>query len=263
MDFFPAFLVLGAAAGLLAGLLGVGGGLVIVPTLAFLFHRLGFPEANVMHLAIGTSLATIIVTAISSVMAHNRRGSVLWPVFWHLTPGIVLGAAAAAAVADALPSDWLRLVFAVFVLLVAAQMAFNINPRPQRPLPGTLAQGIAGTVVGFVSAIVGVGGGTLTVPYLIHHRVPPRNAVGTSAGCGLPIALAGSAGYAIAGWGETSFADGFIGYVYWPAFVGIVIASALFAPLGARLAHRLPAGVLKKVFAAFMVVIGLRMLFFV
>jgi len=254
------YLALGAFAGLMAGLLGVGGGLIIVPVLAGIFQHQQMSAAVIMHLAIGTSLATIVVTSVSSVRAHHQRGAVLWPVVWRLTPGIVIGAWLGAVVADALPSAVLSKIFAVFVLVVAAQMAFGAKPAPHRELPGAPGMLATGGVIGAVSAIVGIGGGSLTVPFLTWCNTPMRQAVATSAACGLPIALAGAIGFIVTGLNAAELPAWSLGYVYGPALVGVAFASMLSAPLGAKLAHTLPAEVLKKVFAVFLTLIGVRML---
>lgn len=254
------YLALGAFAGLMAGLLGVGGGLIIVPVLAGIFQHQQMSAAVIMHLAIGTSLATIVVTSVSSVRAHHQRGAVLWPVVWRLTPGIVIGAWLGAVVADALPSAVLSKIFAVFVLVVAAQMAFGAKPAPHRELPGAPGMLATGGVIGAVSAIVGIGGGSLTVPFLTWCNTPMRQAVATSAACGLPIALAGTIGFIVTGLNAAELPAWSLGYVYGPALVGVAFASMLSAPLGAKLAHTLPAEVLKKVFAVFLMLIGVKML---
>lgn len=254
------YLGLGAIAGTLAGLLGVGGGLVIVPVLAWSFASMAMAPQVIMHVAIGTSLATIVVTSMSSVYAHHRRGAVLWPLFRQLMPGIAIGALVGAAVADALATTELRLVFGVFELIVAAQMGFSLLPDAHRDLPGRLGQALAGSVIGGISAIVGIGGGTMTVPYLVWCGVNMRNAVATSAACGLPIAVAGATGFIISGWNDSDVPTYASGYVYWPAFLGIVIASALFAPFGSRLAHTLPVATLRRVFALLLFILGVVML---
>ncbi len=253
------YLLLGAFAGLMAGLLGVGGGLVIVPVLAFVFAQQGVAEPVIMHLAIGTSLATIVFTSLSSVHAHHRHGAVLWPVFWQLLPGIVMGALFGAWVADRLATTPLRIFFALFEFYVAVQLTLNIRPAPHRVLPGRAGLFGAGGMIGTVSSLVGIGGGTLTVPFLLWCNVAMRQAVGTSAACGLPIAVAGSLGFVIAGWDETGLPSGSTGYVYWPAFAGIVAASILTAPLGARLAQVLPAATLKRIFAGLLVIFAVKM----
>lgn len=254
------YLALGAFAGVMAGLLGVGGGLIIVPVLAWIFRSQQINEAIIMHLAIGTSLATIVVTSISSVRAHHQRGAVLWPSVWQLTPGIVVGAWLGAAVADLLSSMALQKVFAVFVLIMSAQMAFAAKPPPQRGLPGSVGMLAVGTVIGVVSAIVGIGGGSLTVPFLTWCNVSIRQAVATSAACGLPIALAGSIGFVATGLNAEHLPAWSLGYVYGPALVGVAAISMLLAPVGAKLAHTVPTELLKKVFAGFLAVVGLKML---
>ncbi|MGM0595284.1 MAG: sulfite exporter TauE/SafE family protein [Pseudomonadota bacterium] len=252
---------LGAFAGVLAGLFGVGGGLVIVPVLAVVFHQAGVEAGVIMQLAVGTSLATIVFTSLSSVRAHHRRGAVGWSQVAQLLPGIVLGAWLGAVLADQLRSDTLKALFGVFELLVALQMGLNLRPAPHRELPGRWGMGLAGGVIGGVSALVGIGGGTMTVPFLQWCNVPMRQAVATSAACGLPIALAGAAGFVISGWDNARLPPLSSGYLYWPAFAGIVVASVLFAPLGARLAHALPAATLKRFFALFLALLGGYMLF--
>lgn len=254
------YLLLGAFAGLVAGLLGVGGGLIIVPVLVFIFTGQEMANHLIVHLAVGTSLATIVFTSISSVRAHHQHGAVLWPAFWQLTPGIVIGAWLGALFADVLASDQLRRFFGVFELLVAIQMTFNVKPRPHRQLPGRAGMVGAGSVIGAISAIVGIGGGTMTVPFLVWCNIAMRKAVATSSACGLPIAIAGATGFIVTGWNAVDLPVYSSGYVYWPAFIGIVIASVLSAPLGARLAHRLPAAQLKRIFAVLLYILGLRML---
>lgn len=260
MEALFAYLILGAFAGTVAGLLGVGGGLIIVPVLAYIFAHHGIAPEHLMHLAIGTSLATIVFTSLSSVRAHHRRGAVRWRLFARITPGIIVGALVGSVVADRLPSGYLKIVFGVFELAVAAQMALAARPSPSRQLPGWRGMSGAGGIIGAVSAVVGIGGGTMTVPFLAWCNVPMRQAVATSAAVGLPIAVAGAVGFAANGWHQAGLPAGSVGYVYLPALGGVALASVLFAPLGARLAHTLPAAALKRVFAAFLVLLGLRML---
>ena len=261
------YLILGLGAGVLAGLFGVGGGLVMVPVMVYLFQTAGMPNSIVVHMAIGTSLATIMLTSLASIYAHHRHSAVLWPVFLRLTPGIVVGAMMGAAIADVLSNQGLRRVFGIFELLIAAHMVFTPTAPPKllpdaktwRSVPGPLGMGLAGTIIGSVSAIIGIGGGTLTVPFLTWCNIPLRKAVATSAACGLPIAITGTAGFIIAGWHATtiSYASG---YVYWPAFASIGITSMLFAPVGARLAHTLPVPILRRLFALLLLGLGVRML---
>lgn len=260
METLIVYLLVGAFAGTLAGLLGVGGGLVIVPVLALLFQRWGVAGNVLMHLAIGTSLATIVLTAVSSMRAHHRRGAVDWPVFRRLAPGIVAGSLLGAVVADLLPTAALRVFFGVFELAVAAQIGLNLMASPHRRLPGGAGMTVAGVVIGAVSSVVGIGGGTMTVPFLVWCNVGLRRAVATSAATGLPIAVAGAAGFVLTGWDEPNLPPLSTGYLYWPAFAGIAVASLLFAPLGARLAHTLPVHLLRRFFAVFLAILGARML---
>jgi uncharacterized membrane protein YfcA len=218
------------------------------------------PEPVIMHLALGTSLATIIVTSISSVRAHHRHGAVLWPVFWQLAPGLVIGTLLGSKLAGALRSDTLRIIFGVFELTVAAQMGFGFKPSAQRELPGTGGMLTAGGLIGLVSAIVGIGGGSLTVPFLTWCNETIHKAVATSAACGLPIAVAGAVGYMVNGWGRPELPPWSLGYVYGPALLGIALISMLFAPLGAKLAHSLPTATLRKAFAGFLGLVGIKML---
>ncbi|MBD3669686.1 MAG: sulfite exporter TauE/SafE family protein [Gammaproteobacteria bacterium] len=252
--------LLGALAGSLAGLLGVGGGLIIVPVLAWSFVSLEMSSAHIMHLAIGTSLATIVMTSLASIRAHHRRGAVRWELFRRLWPAIAIGALVGAAIADALQSQWLRRFFGVFELMVAAQMAFGFKPSTHRELPGIAGMGVAGGIIGSVSAIVGIGGGTLTVPFLSWCNVAMREAVATSAACGLPIAVAGAIGFLLTGLDAGGLPPYSSGYLYWPALIGIAVTSVLFAPLGAALAHRLPAAGLRRIFALLLAGIGLQFL---
>ena len=253
------YLLVGGVAGVLAGLLGVGGGIVIVPVLLWVFRAHNFDESVVAHLAIGTSLATIIVTSIASIRAHHRRGAILWQTVIALAPGIVLGAWLGAAVADQMPTVLLQRVFACFAIVVSIQMWLGANPETHRALPGKSGMSIAGGVIGAISAVVGIGGGSLSVPFLSWCGVNMRNAVATSAACGFPIAVAGASGFLITGWNETALPQGSTGYIFWPALLGIVIASYLAAPLGAHLAHNLPIKSLKRTFAVLLSVVGVKL----
>ncbi len=260
MTALAAYLLLGALAGVSAGLLGIGGGLIIVPALLAIWQQGGLDSPWLVQMAIATSLASIVFTSVSSVYAHHRRGAVLWPQVARLAPGILLGAGLGAWSAAGLPGAWLKAAFGVFELLVAAQMAFRLRPRPQRGLPGGLGMGAVGVLIGWLSALLGIGGGTLTVPFLSWCNVTMQKAVATSAACGLPIAVAGSLAYVFAGWGAQGLPAGALGFVQLPALLGVVAASVLFAPLGAWLAHRLSAPALKRVFALFLALLGLWML---
>ena len=255
------YLALGAVAGTMAGLFGVGGGLIIVPALVFAFGLLGVSPEVAMHLAVGTSLATIVVTGASSAWGHYRKGSIHRDWFMALLPGLLLGAVAGVFVAGALSGGVLGTLFGVFVLLVAGRMVLDRGPRPGSMAPGRAGMGLAGVIIGGVSALFGIGGGTLSVPWLIRCGAEMTRAVGTSAACGIPIALLGAATFMVVGWGNPQLPAGATGFVMWPAFFGIVLASVPFARLGVRLAHRLPARVLKLAFAALLTLVGLRFLF--
>lgn len=253
-------MLVGAAAGVAAGMLGVGGGLIIVPVLVMIFTLHGVTHEVLMHLAVGTSLATIVLTSLSSIRAHHKRGAVLWPIFRQMLPGIILGTLIGSAIARLMPSSLMRGVFGVFELAVAVQLLFGMRAHGLRELPGRIGLTLAGSVVGCISALLGIGGGTLTVPFLNWCRITMKNAVATSSACGLPIALAGMFGFMLSGWGETGLPAWSTGYVNWIAFIGIVPTSMLLAPLGARLAHRLPEVVLRRSFALLLSVLAIKML---
>lgn len=254
------FVLLGAFAGLVAGLLGIGGGLIIVPVLVAIFQHQNLATPAIVHLAVGTSLASIVFTSFASVWAHHRQGGVLWPLFRQLTPGIVVGAWLGASIANFIPTEALQHVFGWFELYVAIQMTLNIKPKPQRRFPGAWGAFGVGNIIGTVAALVGIGGGTLTVPFLTWCNVAMRNCVATSAACGLPIAITGALGFMVIGWDKPHLPESSLGYIYLPALLGIVSASVLSAPLGANLTHKLPAAHLKKVFAVLLYILAARML---
>jgi len=253
------YLCLGALAGIIGGMMGLGGGIVIVPALVYLFHAQDFSPQHLMHVAVATSLTTIIFTSISSARSHHRRGAVMWREVIQLVPGIIAGAILGAIIADRLPSELLRRAFGVFEIAVAMQIGFGLKPRPERVLPETAGMLASGTIIGSVSTILGIGGGTLTVPFLMWCNTDIRKAVATSAACGLPIALAGSGSMMVTGMDNTMLPPYSTGYVYWPAAAMIALASVMFAPLGARLAHTLPVMTLKRIFSVFLLFIGIRM----
>lgn len=260
MEALIVYLILGAFVGIVAGLLGVGGGLIIVPVLILLFQHYDFSAGIITHLAVGTSLATIMLTSISSVRAHHAHGAVLWPVFWQLLPGIITGTLLGALLASFISSASLKTFFGIFELVVAMQMAMELRPTATRTLPRIPGMTLAGNLIGAVSALVGIGGGTMTVPFLVWCNITMQKAVATSSACGLPIAIAGAIGFMLTGWQNPQLPAGSTGFVYWPAFAGIILTSMLTAPLGAKLAHRLPSRTLKKIFAIFLAILGIRML---
>jgi hypothetical protein len=263
MDTLLIFLATGAAAGVLAGLFGVGGGLIMVPALAMVLPTQGMPADVYMQVAIGTSLAVISVTSLSSTLAHHRHGGVQWPVFARLAPGLMIGALAGAYIAHLLTGLTLQRIVGGGALLVSVQMAFNLQPKTSKQLapPAGTELVTAGGVIGLLSSLIGIGGGSLTVPYLSFRGLTIRQAVGTAAACGVPIAWGGAAGFIITGWGHPALPGWHLGYVSLGGFAGLAVASVLTAPLGASLAHRLPPLVLRRAFAALLFVIGLKMLF--
>jgi len=252
---------MGALAGTMAGLLGIGGGALIVPVLVIVFETQGVDRSIIMQVALGTSLATIVFTALSSVLAHHRRSAVKWAIVRRITPGIVIGGLLGAAIADVLPSRTLQIMFVVFMFAIAVQFGFGIlAATASRALPGPVGMSLVGTAIGTASSLFGVGGGSMSVPFMTWCSVPVRQAIATSAAIGLPIALSSTVGYIVAGFGDPRLPPWSIGYVTLPAFFGVVVASTLAAPLGARLAHRLPEVALRRIFAVFVAILGLRML---
>jgi uncharacterized membrane protein YfcA len=255
-----ALLAVGAVIGVAAGLLGIGGGMIAVPFMTFVFTAMQFPAEHIVHMAIATSLATILATSVSSVRAHHKRGAVLWPVAARLAPGILAGSLAGARIASSLPSRTLAAVFALFVGFSATQMLLDRKPKPNRTLPGTAGMLGAGGVIGVVSAIVGAGGAFISVPFMTWCNVRIHNAVATSASLGFPIAAAGTLGYAIAGWNQTTGIPGAVGFIHVPALVSVACASVLTAPLGAKLAHSLDTKQLKRMFAILLYLLSAYML---
>lgn len=253
--------LLGLATGFLAGLLGIGGGMVMVPFITLILTGRGLSADLAVKMAIATSMATIIFTSISSVRAHHKRGAVRWDIVQRLAPGIVLGAAVASlGVFALLKGSWLALFFALFVGFSATQMLIDKKPKASRTLPGTAGQLGAGGAIGFLSGLVGAGGGFISVPFMTWCNVPIHNAVATSAALGFPIALANALGYAITGQGVSGLPSASLGYIYLPALLVVACASVLMAPLGVKAAHALPVRTLKRVFAAILYLLAAYML---
>lgn len=260
MEWWWAYLAIGAAVGFLAGLLGIGGGMVLVPMLFFVFTAKGFADEHLMHLSLATGLATILFTSLSSVRAHHRHGGVDWAVARAMAPGIMAGSLAAALAAGLIPSRPLAVFFTGFMFYAAVQMFVEVKPKAARQLPGRAGLFAAGAGIGAVSSVLAAGGAFMTIPFLAWCNVPLKRAIGTAAAVGFPIALAGSVGYVVQGLRTTGLPEGTLGYVYVPALALIVAASMPMAPLGARLAHRLPVRRLRVVFSLMLLALALRML---
>jgi len=250
----------GAIAGILAGLLGIGGGLVIVPMLIYIMNIQGVPVEILMHMALGTSMASIMFTSVSSFMAHHKRGAVRWEVVYRIVMGIFTGTFIGSCFAAAMSTEFLKGFFCLFLYVIATQMLMNKKPEASRNLPGTLGMFATGNVIGGISSLVGIGGGTMSVPFMVWCNIPLHHAIGTSAAIGLPIAVAGTIGYIVNGLGIDSLPAYSIGYINMPALIGIACLSVVTAPLGVRLAHSLPVDKLKKIFALLLYLVGTKML---
>ncbi len=260
VEWLIAYLLLGALVGVFAGLLGVGGGGIMVPLLTAMFAAQGVGSDHLVHLALGTSMAAIVLTSISSLRAHHAHGAVRWDIVRAIAPGVLLGTFAGTFIASRVPTRPLAIFFACFMAYVSLQMILNVKPKPSRNLPGAAGMVGVGGGIGIISALVAIGGGSLSVPFMTWCNVKMQNAIGTSAAIGLPIALAGAAGYLINGWGGDGLPAWSVGYVYLPALVLVSAVSVVTAPMGARLAHRLPVATLKKVFAGVLILLSAKML---
>ncbi len=259
--FLAALLVTGLLSGTAAGLLGIGGGAIIVPALSNVLLWLGFAPDVVMHVAVGTSLAIIVPTSLMSARAHHRRGVLDFAVLRLWMPFIVIGTLAGGLMAGLYSGDMLRIVFAAMAFFIAANILFGIQGRLMGHLNGSAAtHRVAAFIVGYVSALMGVGGGSLSVPTQVAFGAPMHKAVATSAALGIGIAIAGTIGFVVSGWGAEALPPGSLGYVNLLALVLVGLPAMLTAPFGAALAHRLGQVALKSVFAIFMIAVGLNML---
>jgi len=261
LEWILAYVILGVIVGFLAGLFGIGGGGIMVPVLTTFFVIQGFPADHIVHLALATSMAAIIFTSVASLRAHHQHGGVLWPVVWRITPGIIFGTFSVAFIAAYIPSQPLAIFFVLFMLYVSIRMFLDIKPKPNRELPGIFGLSAAGTGIGGVSALVAIGGGSLTVPFLTWCNVKIQNAIGTSSAVGFPISVAGTLGYITGGLTVNSLPDYSVGFIYLPAVIAITVVSVFTAPLGAKLAHKLPVVMLKKLFAGLLLFLCAKMLY--
>ncbi|AFL68230.1 sulfite exporter TauE/SafE family protein [Sulfurospirillum barnesii] len=260
-EWVVAFLVLGCVVGFMAGLLGIGGGGIMVPVLTSIFLAQGIPVEHVVHMALGTSMASIVVTSFASMRAHHKKGAVLWGVVKYMAGGVIIGTFLATFLASSLKSAHLAIFFALFMAYVSIQMAIDKKPKPTRELSTPASLFGAGSFIGMISALVSIGGGSLTVPYLIWQNVDVKKAIATSAAIGFPLSIAGTLGYIVNGVLHASNGQSMmLGFVYLPAVILISMPSYFIAPLGAKMAHSLPVSKLKKIFAVLLMVLSLKML---
>ncbi|MCL2075888.1 MAG: sulfite exporter TauE/SafE family protein [Betaproteobacteria bacterium] len=260
VEFVLLYLALGAVTGFFAGLLGVGGGATMVPVLVMLLAWQGFAPDVVMRLALGTSMAAILFTSSFSARSHVRHNAVRWPIVMRITPGILTGTLLGTLIVKFTPTFWLALIFTVFILYVATQMIMGFSPRPGRTMPGFWGTTCVGVGIGAFSCLVAIGGGSLSVPFMVWCNVRMQEAIGTSSAIAFPIALGGAIGYAASGYGEAHLPPHSLGFVYLPAVVLLAFASMFTAPLGVSLAHRLPVMRLRQIFAAVLLLLAIKML---
>lgn len=255
------YAALGVFGGFVAGLFGVGGGLAIVPLLVMLFSAQGFAVEHTLHLALGTAMAGIMFTSVSSMRAHHAHGAVRWDIVKVFAPGLVAGTFGGSLAVGLIPTRPLAIMFTAIVCYAAASMLLDRKPKPHRQLPGPLGLFSVAGSIGLVSSLVAAGGGFLSIPFMVFCNVPIHQAVGTSAALGFPIAVAGAVGYVVSGFAAPGLPVGSFGYVFLPALAGVVVMSMLVAPLGARLAHRLPVRRLKGAFGIFLALMAASMLY--
>ncbi len=256
----PAYFAAGAFVGFLAGLLGIGGGMSLVPVLAAMFAAQHFAPNHTVHLALGTGMASIVFTSSASVRAHHRLGGVDWRLVRRLAPPMVTGTLLATALSGWVPQKALALAFAVIVYAGATQILLGRKPAAERTLPGTPALLAIGLVIGIVCGIVSAGGAFMTVPFMLFCGVVLTTAIGTGAAIGVPVAVVGTLGYMFSGFDVADLPPLSLGFVYGPALLGIVAGSVLTAPIGARAAHRMPVATLRRVFAGLLFVLATKML---
>ena len=253
------FALIGLLAGYAAGFLGIGGGFIVVPALTFLFLKDPITAPWAVHMAVATSLCVMLVTSLSSLLAHHRRGAIYWPVVRSMAVGLMAGAVLGAVIADFLQGEILIRIFGLFAILAGLQLILGRDGDGEKPLPGQPYAAATGGSIGMISALIGIGGGAMTVPWLLWHGVQAQRAVATSAACGYPIAVTGSLSFVVLGQGS-GLPDSVLGYVHLPAFAGIALVGALAAPLGAATVHRLPPGFVRRVFGLFLALVGAYML---
>lgn len=263
---FGMYLLTGALAGLLAGLLGVGGGIIVVPMLVIVFEHHHFPRELVMHMAVGTSFAVMMFTSISSTVAYSRRDLIEWPLFFRFVPGLLFGTVSGASVAHYLSGDHLRVVFGIFLIVMSLYLAFQKTIVSHRSLPSSVLIVTLSFFIGVLSGLFGIGGGAMMVPFFLYCHLTMHRASGTSAVCSFPLAVLGTVSLIITGWATLAASNdpalyGSTGFVYWPAALITAITSLIFAPIGARLGMRLPNRMLKRIFSVLLILIAGKLLF--
>lgn len=256
---FAMYVLAGAIVGVLAGMLGIGGGMTLVPVIAALFAMQQVAPDHIVHLALGTAMASIVFTSMSSVREHHKLGGVDSQMVWRIAPGMVLGSLLSALASGWLAQQHLAMAFAVIVYAGATQMLLNRKPRTSRPLPKLVPLFGVGLLIGIVCGLVSAGGAFLTVPFMLWCGVPLRTAIGTAAAIGIPVAIVGTAGYVVSGWHVEGLPTYSVGFVSLVALLGLVSGSVITAPIGARLAHRLPVQTLKRIFALLLYVLATKM----
>jgi len=254
------FLGLGAIVGYLAGLFGVGGGGMLVPALVAIFLMNGIAQEKVMHLALGTSMMCMVATTFMSFRAHHARGGVEWGIYWKMIGGVMLGTFLSTFVSSHLNTHYLALFFTLLMGFVALRMFLDVKPNPNAKVPGFLGLFSVGGIIGAISAMMSVGGGGFTVPFLVSRNIEIKKATGTSAAIGFPLVVSGTIGYMINGWSATDLEALTIGYVYIPAVLLISISSAITVRFGVKTAYLLPSKTLKKLFSLLLVGLSIKML---
>jgi len=260
MEWWLGYLGVGAVTGFFAGLLGIGGGAIMVPLLAILFEAQGLPKTHTLHLAVGTAMATIVFTSISSARAHASRGAIRWDAAWKMTPGILAGGVVGSWITGLVSPQMFLALFAAVICLAGTSMLLDLKPKPSRRPPGLVGMSVAGFSISALSAFAAVGGAFMTVPFMLWCNVPLLTAIGTAAAVGFPIAVSGTLGFVVTGLGETTLPPYSLGFVFLPALPAVVVAGVLTAPLGAFTAHRLPTRWMKRISALLLYAIATRML---
>jgi uncharacterized membrane protein YfcA len=261
MEWWLGYLGVGAITGFFAGLLGIGGGAIIVPLLVILFEAQGLPKDHLLHLAVGTAMATILFTSVSSARAHAKRGAIRWDLALKMTPGILAGGVVGSWITGLVSGAVFGALFAAVIVLAGTSMLLEFKPKPSRQPPGMAGMSSAGFAISALSAFAAVGGAFLTVPFMLWCNVPLLTAIGTAASIGFPIALSGTIGFVASGWDNPALPPYSLGFVFLPALAGVIVASVLVAPLGAATAHRLPTKWMRRISALLLYAIATKMLF--